>query len=146
MTKLTGLIRLSRWRLDEKRRALAELEALAAHLHQQTRDLADQMRREQAFADTQEGVPRSLGPYIQATLDRRTHLAQSIAEVEQRITIARDEIADAFREVKRYELVEADRGRRLRAQEKHRETEALDEIGAVRFQRARQEAGGNRGG
>ncbi len=137
MAKLTGLIRLSRWRLDEKRRALAELEALAAHLHRQRTDLQEDLRREQGFADAQGAPQPSLGAFIQATLSRQAHLTQSIAEVEQRMTIARDEIADAFREVKRYELVEADRRARAGAEAKRRETEALDEVGAVRFQRAR---------
>ena len=100
------------------------------------------MAQEQQFADTQDAPQRSLGAYIQATLDRQAHLAQSIAEVTQRITIARDEIADAFREVKRYELVEADRERRARAQAQRRETDAMDEIGAVGFERARRDGRG----
>jgi flagellar export protein FliJ len=137
MSKLAGLIRLSRFRLDEKRRALSELQALAAHLREQADAVAAEIAREEAFADAQAMPQPSLGAFIRAGLERQAHLAESIAEVEQRIVIARDEIADAFQEVKRYELTEAERERREAAKRARLETETLDEVGAVRFERVR---------
>lgn len=137
MSKIASLIRLSRWRLDEKRRALSDLEALAGHLHRQSQALADEVRHEQQFAAASGEPQPSLGPYISATLERQAHLTQSIAEVEQRITLARDDIAAAYQEVKRYELAEAERRNRDALLRQRRETSAFDEIGAVRFERSR---------
>ena len=138
MTNLHPLIRLHRWQLDEKRRALAELEALAERLRGQVASLDDELTREQAFAAEAEEPPQGFGAYAQAMLDRKARLAESIAEVDQQIAASQEQIAEAFQELKRFELVQEDRDRRAEARQKRRETQTYDEIGASRFQRRKE--------
>ena len=142
MTDLQPLIRLHRWQLDEKRRALAELEALSERLHDQIAQLDEELVREQAFAAEAAEPPPGFGAYTQTMLDRKARLNESILEVQQQIAASRDQIAEAFQELKRFELVEEDRERRDAARRKRRETQAYDEIGTSRFHR-RKEAGAN---
>ena len=53
MSALESLIRLHRWQIDERKRHLADLEALAAKLREEQRRLALEEEREQA-EDAQE--------------------------------------------------------------------------------------------
>ncbi len=140
MTDLQPLIRLHRWQLDEKRRALAELEALSDRLHEQVGQLDEELAREQAFAAQAAEPPQGFGAYTQAMLDRKSRLNESIEEVRQQIATSRDQIAEAFQELKRFELVQEDRDRREAARRKRRETQTYDEIGTSRHHR-RKEAG-----
>ena len=140
MTDLRPLIRLHRWQLDEKRRALAELEALSERLHDQVVQLDAELVREQAVAAELPEPPQGFGAYTQTMLDRKARLNESIEEVQQQIAASREQIADAFQELKRFELVQEDRDRRDAARRKRRETQTYDEIGTSRFHR-RKEAG-----
>lgn len=137
MSDIDSLIRLSRWRVDEKRKALAELEALADHLQSEATRLLQEMEREKAIAAAQSEPARGLGAYVRAALERQAHLAQSRADVESRIVAAREEIAEAFEELKRYEIVQSDRHQRALLRQRRRETATLDEIGLTRHQRQR---------
>lgn len=140
MTDLQPLIRLHRWQLDEKRRALAELEALRERLHEQIVQLDEELAREQAFAAEAAEPPQGFGAYTQAMLDRKARLNESIEEVQAQIAASREQIAEAFQELKRFELVQEDRDRRDADRRKRRETQTYDEIGTSRFHR-RREAG-----
>ena len=135
MSDIDSLIRLSRWRVDEKRKALAELEALEEHLQSEAVRLTEELAREKAIAAAQSEPAPGLGAYIRAALERQAHLTQSIAEVKDRIAAARDEIANAFQELKRYELVQKDRQQRALLRQRRRETATLDEIGQTQHQR-----------
>lgn len=135
MSDIDSLIRLSRWRVDEKRKALAELEALADHLKSETVRLTQELEREKAIAGAQNDPAPGLGAYVRAALERQAHLAQSKADVESRIVAAREEIAEAFEELKRYEIVQSDRQQRALLRQRRRETATLDEIGLTRHQR-----------
>ena len=135
MSEIESLIRLSRWRVDEKRKALAELEALADHLQSEAVRLTEELGREKAIASAQAEPAPGLGAFIRASLERQAHLTQSIAEVQDRIAAARDEIAEAFQELKRYEIVQSDRQQKALLRRRRRETATLDEIGQTQHQR-----------
>lgn len=134
MSSLDGLIRLHRWQLDEKRRALAELQALAERLRSELTRLDVEVTAEQAAAQAEE-VAFSYAAYADAARGRRLRLTQSIAQVETRIAESTEEIAAAFQELKRYELAQQERERRVKVKERRRATTRLDEIASTRFLR-----------
>ena len=82
---LHTLIRPHKWRLDEKRRALAELQALADKLAQDTARLEREITAEQEIARTSPGASFGYGNFAKQAIERRRRLAQSVAQVEQQI-------------------------------------------------------------
>ncbi len=135
MKSLKTLIRLQRFELDAKRRKLADLEDLLADMKQRVRRLEEDMVDEGARAADQGTVALVYGPYIAAALARKRNLLNSQAELEGRIAEARDEVAEAFQDVKKYELAEAARVAREKAELAKKEREMLDEVGSVGFNR-----------
>ncbi len=135
---LHTLIRLHKWRLDEKRRALAELQALADKLAQDTARLEREIIAEQEIARTSPEASFGYGNFAKQAIERRRRLAQSVAQVEHQIAEATEEMAEAFQELKRYELAQEGRDRRDEAKRKVRENAALDEMALSGFMRRRE--------
>ena len=135
MKGLEGLIRLHKWRLDEKRQVLAELERLAARLRQELLDLEREVAEEQKVAAASPEAMAGYGPYATAVIARRAKLTQSLTEVEQRMRGALDEVTQAFRELKKYEMVKARRDKTAQEQEKRQQQAVLDELGLTLYRR-----------
>ncbi|GEO42910.1 flagellar export protein FliJ [Skermanella aerolata] len=135
---LHTLIRLHKWRLDEKRRALAELQALADKLAQDTARLEREILAEQEIARSSPEASFGYGNFAKQAIERRKRLAQSVAQVEHQIAEATEEMAEAFQELKRYELAQEGRDRREDAKRKTRENAALDEVALSGFTRRRE--------
>lgn len=135
MKGLDGLIRLHKWKLDEKRQVLAELERLAARLRQELLDLEHEVAEEQKVAKSSPEAMASYGQYANAVIARRNKLTQSQSEVEQRMRGALDEVTQAFRELKKYELVKARRDKTAQETEKRQQQAVLDELGLTLYRR-----------
>jgi flagellar protein FliJ len=127
MRGLSSLIRLNRWRLDEKRRELAALEQLAADLRAQMTQLEVDVKTEQEAAKTTESGAFAYAGYAQGVIDRRARLGASLVEVEGRIKIQDDSVKETFRELKRYEITLAERKKRQRLELDRRDQAAQDE-------------------
>jgi flagellar export protein FliJ len=132
---LDSLIRLHRWQLDEKRRALADLESLAARLSGEIAKLDGELARESAIAAEQEEPMIGFAAYLEATRGRRERLTVSLDQVQAQVATATEEIRAAFQELKKYELAAAGRISRARTREKRRETAYLDEVGTTAHHR-----------
>ena len=129
MRGLGGLIRLERWQLDEKRRALADLERLREDLSGQSERLQDDLERElDAAADTVEGRD-GLDRYLSVMRERRERLMRSIEEVEASIEESRTTVAEAFERVKSIEASEERRQRRLARERERRDAARETEVG-----------------
>lgn len=137
MSELHALIRLGRWKLDEKRRALAEMHALADGLREDRARLEDEIRSEQEVAGASQEVGFSYAGFAGRAIDRRRRLDESIRQVEERIEEATEEVAEAFQELKRYELAQEGRDRRENERRRRKEGEALDEVALTGFVRRR---------
>ena len=138
MKGLPALIRLHKWRLDEKRQVLAELERLASRLRQEQIDLELEVTDEQEVAANSPEAMAAYGPYATAVIARRARLHQSLVEVEQRMHGALEDVTLAFRELKKYELVNARRDRVALDQEKRQQQAVLDELGLNLYRRQEQ--------
>jgi flagellar protein FliJ len=141
MSELHSLIRLGRWKLDEKRRALAEMHALADRLRADRERLEAEIRHEQEVAGASQEIGFSYAGFAGQAIDRRRRLDQSILQVQERIEEATGEVAAAFQELKRYELAQEGRDRREGERRRRKEGAALDEIALTGFMRRRREAG-----
>ena len=135
MSTLESLIRIHRWQLDERRRQLAELEVLAERVRQDLLRLAEERRLEEAAANATFEASHAFPGYLRGALDRRATLERSLVEVGEQIVRTRDELADAFQEMKRYEIASANRERHRQHQADRRERIELDGIALENYRR-----------
>jgi flagellar protein FliJ len=132
---LDTLIRLHRWQVDERRRAVAELEGLAEKLRQELVKLAEERARESEAAGANLLTRHVYPGYIRRALQRQKTLEQSLAETEQQIAQARDALAEAFQELKRYEIAQANRERLRMNAAARRERLETDAIAIENYRR-----------
>ena len=135
MSSLDTLIKLHRWQLDEQRRKVAEFENLAEKLRTELNRLDGENQFEQRIAGNSHEANYAYSGYAKSLIDRRAKLTRSIEETEQQIVDARAALADAFAEVKRYEVAAANRLlAKHRGIERLRQQE-LDEVALAGFRR-----------
>ena len=135
MSALDSLIRLHRWQLDERRRQLGELDTLAEKLRQELVRLVVEQRQEHSVAAASLDAATSYGSYARDVIDRRLRIEKSLASVEQEVVVAREALAESFREVKRYEIAAATRAAQQRKRVARQQQRTLDEIGIENYRR-----------
>jgi flagellar protein FliJ len=131
MKSIATLIRLKRWTLDEKRRALADLERLRTEMVERASALEKEIAAEQGAAPT-EVVQFDYPAYVRRAMGQREALAQSIAGVDAQIAEAQLEIGEVFSELKRYERVQEMADQKAKVEVRRRETAVLDEVAGRR--------------
>jgi len=141
---LKTIIRLQKLQLDEKRRVLAELQNLGDRLKAEIERLKEEIVREQATAREDFAVSYTYANFAQAALERGRRLGESLAQVEVQISVATDQMAEAYQELKRFELAEEERLKREKEKQKRKDAIMLDETALVGFRRrqAEEEAAG----
>ena len=142
MSSLHSVIRVHRWQLDEKRRALADLESLAERLSLELRRLDEDVDRERAVVGNGGASGADFANYMKAVQMRREHLTESREQVERQIAAASKEIAESYRDLKKYEIAQSDRDRNAQLRRARRETAILDEIAVTSHTRRAGESEG----
>lgn len=135
MKGLPTLVRLRKWELEERRRKLADLEALAGRLDEAIARLDDEVKMEARVASGDMDVSHAYSPYIAVTIDRRRTLVASAADVRQQIRLAHQEVTAAYQELKKFEIANANRKKRSRDELSRKEQTALDEMAIETFRR-----------
>lgn len=123
------LIRLRRFELDEKRQKVTDIEMMIADFEQMARDLDRQVEDEQARAGVSDINHFAYPTFAKAAIQRRDNLATSIQELQAKLDAAREELAEAFEEVKKVELIEERDQERNRMNRNRAEMAELDEMG-----------------
>ncbi len=135
MSSLDSLIRLHRWQLDEQRRRVAELEALAAKLRAELQRLdQDHLGEQRIVVDSPEAAYAYSG-YAKAMNERRRKLSESLANTDQQAVAARVALGDAFQEVKRYETAAANRLLSQHRQLQRLQQRDMDEFAIAAYRR-----------
>jgi flagellar FliJ protein len=135
MSDLKGLIRLARWQVDERRRELATLEEFAAKLAEERRRLEAEDERERAAATASPEAAFSYPAYARVMRERRLKLQQSQDEVAGQVARGRDALAEAFQDLKRYELAAEHRAKLAEQREARRQQQTMDDLGIEGFRR-----------
>ena len=141
MSALDNLVRISRWHLDEARQKLGDLERLEARLQDDVRRLDAQLAEEQTAAQESEIARAAYPAYAEAQKLRRQRLERSIADIQNQIADAREAVAEAFRESKKYELARDNERARAKAKRDRAEAAQMDEMG-LQLHRRKQGTGG----
>ena len=135
MSALGSLVRVHTWALNEKRQTLAGLEELADKLHGDLEALEAELQREQSAATGSIEGTIAFPAFVAAALERRKRLRVSIANLDLGIEAAREEVREAYQEVKKYELARDNDERREQEKLALTERKDLDELGATLHQR-----------
>ncbi len=135
MKGLPTLVRLRRQQLDEKRRALVELEQREALLQRDITVLDQEVVREQEFSNSAEEVRFAYENFSVAARERRKTMVAEVAALQDDLEHARERVSDAFREYKKLDLAEANVRRRQAEERERLERIETDEIGAEMYRR-----------
>jgi flagellar export protein FliJ len=130
------LIRLQRHALVERKKALVQLMEEAAQIRQSLAALEAALAHEKHLATQDPVLAQTFPRFLQATLRQRAMFQDTLADVAQRIAATEQEIAEAFRGLKAYELAEQGARARAAAEAAHREQKVLDEVGGALHHRA----------
>ncbi len=141
MSALGSLVRVHTWALNEKRQTLAGLEGLGDKLRQDLEGLEEELQQEQSAATGSAEGTLAFPAFLAAALERRKKLRLSIENINLAIEASREEVREAFREVKKYELARDNEARRERDRLALRERKVDDELGATLHRRKKMSQG-----
>jgi flagellar FliJ protein len=129
------LIRLKRFHVDEKRRRVSQIEAMIAEFQRMANDLDREIEAEQKRAGIHDVTHFAYPTYAKAAANRRDNLKRSAEDMKGQLQEAQDELAEAFEELKKVELLDERDQQREKTAENTRDQKAMDDIGLARHGR-----------
>jgi len=126
------LIRLKKFQVDEKRRKVAQIEAMIAEFDRIAAELDREIKTEQERAGIHDPAHFAYPTYAKAAIQRRDNLARSVNDLKVQLEDARAALGEAFEELKKVEILEERDHQRERAEDAANEQAELDHIGAHR--------------
>ena len=114
MKSRDAVIRLKRFEVDEKRRKVAEIEAMIGEFNHMASDLDRQIAIEQERAGVSDVNHYAYPTFAKAALQRRDNLATSVAGLEAKLAAARGELDEACEDLKKIERLQERDAERLR--------------------------------
>ena len=132
MKSRNTLIRLKKFQLDEKRRKVAQIEAMIADFQRMAGDLEREIVAEQERAGIHDPTHFAYPTYAKAAISRRENLKRSVNELTAQLDEAKAALQESFEELKKVELLDERDQIRDRFAEEMREQTELDALGALR--------------
>jgi flagellar export protein FliJ len=127
------LIRLKKFQVDEKRRKVAQIEAMIAEFDRIASDLDREIKTEQDRAGIHDPAHFAYPTYAKAAIARRENLKRSADELKVQLDDAKASLGEAFEELKKVEMLDERDHAREKAEQNAREQSELDRIAALRF-------------
>ena len=135
MSGLDQLMRLQRWTLDEKRRQATDLELLIERLIQDIIKLDEQVEREIEASRANLELQRVLPGYRNAMKGRRERMHKSLVDLRGELEKLREQITEAFSDLKKTEQTVKNREQRQRLAERRKDQAISDEVGLQQHRR-----------
>jgi flagellar export protein FliJ len=139
MSGYATLVRLNKWKVDERSRALSKLLAEVTAIEETIAALLAEVEEEKRVAAESLEAGALFAAYVSLAHDRRCKLEDQKARLERRINVARDELRVAMGEAKKFEIAEDNLKARERAARKAKDDSALDEAALNGFRRKEKE-------
>jgi len=127
------LIRLKKFQVDEKRRKVAQIEAMMAEFDRIAGELDREIRLEQDRAGIHDPGHFAYPTYAKAAMTRRENLKRSAEELKAQLDDAKAALGEAFEELKKVEMLDERDKERDRVEQNTREQQELDRIASMRF-------------
>ena len=128
MKSRESLIRIHRFQVDEKRRRVVQIETMMADFNNKAADLERQIETEQQKAGIDDITHYAYPTFAKAAIARRDNIKASIIELEGQLEEAKDELSNAFSELKRLELLAERENTKIKRTRMLREQTGLDEM------------------
>ena len=128
------LIRLKKFRVEEKRRKVAQIEAMIAEFERMAGDLDREIAAEQERSGIHDPGHFAYPTYAKAAMTRRDNLRRSAQELTTQLDDAKAALGEAFEELKKVELLDERDQMRERVLEDSREDSELGHLGLMRAQ------------
>ncbi|MBR7158788.1 MAG: flagellar FliJ family protein [Alphaproteobacteria bacterium] len=125
---IPSLIRVHKWEVDEKRQALARLQDAQDKLIEARKKQDKELETEKKAALQNPEQSMTFGAYVERYLQKKDELEKMIADLQNEINAARDDLADAFRELKVYEVLQEQHEQAEKLENDRKEQKYLDEI------------------
>ena len=135
MSGLDQLMRLQRWTLDEKRRQASDLELLIERLIQDINKLDEQVEREIEASRADLELQRALPGYRGVMRSRRERMDKSLVDLRGELEKLREQITEAFSDLKKTEQTQKNRQQRQRLAERRKDQAISDEVGLQQHRR-----------
>jgi flagellar FliJ protein len=109
-SNLHTLIRLYKYKVDEKRRTLSELFGEIASLEKKDNHLASEIISEQeATKSAPDNVGMFYGEYAEEAFSKREKIKEQIISLEEKIALAQEAMRIEFKEMKVFETTQTSR-------------------------------------
>jgi flagellar export protein FliJ len=136
MKSRNTLIRLKKFQFDEKRRQVAQIEAMIADFRRIAADLEREIMVEQERAGIHDPTHFAYPTYAKAAIARRENLTRSVDELAAQLDDAKTALQESFEELKKAELLDERDHVRDRIAEEAREPAELDTLRTLRTRSA----------
>lgn len=144
MKDLKPLIRLNQREVDERRRVLVQLQESQERLAVEREQFEQQVVIERDLAATDLMLAKSYPAFARRVEMMRDGYERRAATLRLEVERAEEAVAEAFRELKKFEQVQEQRDQATKEARRYRETQMFDEVASIRFSRqqgATEEAG-----
>lgn len=132
MKSRVSIIRLKKFQVDDKRRKVAQIEAMIAEFERIAADLDREIQAEQDRTGIQDPSHFAYSTYAKAAIGRSENLKRSTEELVGQLERAQAALRDSFEELKKLELLDERDQVRERASEGTRDQVDFDAIGGLR--------------
>lgn len=130
------LVRLKKFQVDEKRRRVAQIEAMIADFERMAADLDREVQNEERRAGISDPAHFAYPTYARAARTRREKIIHSAEELKGQLAGAKAELEIAFEELKKVEILQDREAAAERAEDSRREQVEMDRIGSRMRMRA----------
>ena len=133
--ELKTLIRVHKFELDEKQRKLGNLLRFEQALLNRKVLLAERFRQEEEAASISPVAALTFGAYVDWHVEENKRVDRALEENRQEIILMREEIMEAYQELKTLEITQENREKRELAELERKMNAVLDEIGLTLYRR-----------
>ena len=138
LKNLNTLIRLHKYRVDEKRRSLGELLGKIALLEKRSENLEHEIVSEQQTASAApESVGMFYGAYAKEVVNKRREILTEISDFEARIASTQEEVRSEYKDLKIFEITQERRDQIIKLETSKIGQATLDELGLETHRRRR---------
>ena len=128
MKSRDAVIRLKRFEVEEKRRKVAEIEAMIGEFNTMASDLDRQIAIEQERAGVSDVNHYAYPTFAKAAIQRRNNLATSAANLAAKLAAAREDLEESCEELKKIELIEERDAERIRLEQARTAASELEDL------------------
>ncbi len=129
MSRFDHIIRLRKWELDEKRRVLRQLQSEEDEVISRIEALDVEVSLQMANTASEASV-LTMGNYLEGVRLKQEQFEHELAAKQEEIAELQDKVAEAFRELKTFEIAKERELKRAQDAEAKEEQDAFDELGS----------------